>query len=123
MLYVPGQGLSHVCIFWGTLQGTASPTPPLNGHSKVAVVFVDIMGPLALANTTIADSRTFGAHMPYKLALPSKGIYLAIFFSIHAYLDKKLHILILPSSFNITDVCCAKKRVGHACICSRMDTG
>ena len=62
------------------------------------------MGPLALANTTIADSRTFGAHMPYKLALPSKGIYLAIFFSIHAYLDKKLHILILPSFFNITDV-------------------
>ena len=57
MLYVPGQGLSHVCIFWGTLKGTASPTPPLNGHSKVAVVFVDIMGPLALANI-IADSKS-----------------------------------------------------------------
>ena len=25
--------------------------------------------------------------------------------------------------FNITDFSCAQKRVGHACICPRMDTG
>ena len=25
---------SRTCIFWGTLKGTASPTPPLNGNAK-----------------------------------------------------------------------------------------
>ena len=43
----------------------------------------------------------------YKLASPRKAFYLTTFFSMYTY---------------ITNVFCAKKRVGHACICPRMVT-
>ena len=45
----------------------------------------------------------------YKLAWPRKAFFLATFFSI-------------SFNMNITNVFCAKKQVGHACICPRMVT-